>query len=503
MNIKIILPSLLLAGAASMSAQTAEWLVPPRYDSMELCAPDIYKVSVGGKMGLITTTGQIILSPEHDVLYDFYEGLAVFGELTNAGTRIKGVVSENGTVSLASGDYYLNQYYPFYSDGFIPVTDYYGYYGFLDTDCRPAFKFSEDETRPFSEGLAAVGEGDNFHYLTTSGEKIFLSLPNGSYPYGGTNLHNGVAYMWDEYGEEFFTYNSDGRILKAYPRSLDVDYLYRVDSGKGVDVEYSYPTPIREYAWDPIQKNGKWTFQNSRGILLTPYQYESVDYFCNGTAKAMSNGRWGLLHMVADNSTFSTRASNRNFTVKAGKAVDCAFSLDIPEKWQGRNLSVIVRDPDTGERLNLRQGKRNEYLFSYAHNAGKTRVSKNFNIEVLDDDISIWTGSEEYSFAEPVVKPLKAYLTVKPTADGNDRCIVSASIKNESSETVVTTVTLSGGGSKSIFSNKTVQLTIPPHSSRSVSSHFVVKKVELSGWCKVTSSAGGSAQYKNLELKPH
>jgi hypothetical protein len=61
---------------------------------------------------------------------------------------------------------------------------------------------------------------------------------------------------------------------------------------------------------------------------------------------------------------------------------------------------------------------------------------------------------------------------------------------------------LSGGGNKARFENKTVTLTIPAHSSRSITSNFLVKNVELNGWCAVSTSDGTSSRRNNLELKP-
>lgn len=43
--------------------------------------------------------------------------------------------------------------------------------------------------------------------------------------------------MWDEDGV-FFVLNEDGRTEKIPTRDLEVDYLYRADSGEGNEVTY-------------------------------------------------------------------------------------------------------------------------------------------------------------------------------------------------------------------------------------------------------------------------
>ena len=223
--------------SANTFAQTAEWLVAPQYSEIKYFGPKMYKITQGGKIGIIGSDGKVILSPKYDAINLFYEGRAVFVNHTSEGWQVKGVLSEDGTMKYADEVYYLLPDYMFYSEGFLPVRDSDGLYGYLDVDCHPAFKFTKDEVRPFSEGFAVVGNGDTFHWIDTSGEQILPRLKNGGTPYGGTNFYNGKAYLWDEDGV-FFVLNEDGRTEKIPTRDLEVDYLYRADSGEGNEVTY-------------------------------------------------------------------------------------------------------------------------------------------------------------------------------------------------------------------------------------------------------------------------
>lgn len=494
---------IILIAAASeipMRARSTDWLVTPQYERMEFFAPELYKVSKNGKLGLIDSEGRIVLSPEYDIIYDFYEGMAVFGNYTNDGALIKGSIGEDKKVNYTSGNYYFHDEYPFYSEGYIPAIDGSGRYGYLDENCRPAFKFGSDETRPFSEGFAAVGEGDDFHWMTSMGEKIFLSLPNGSYPYGGTNFHNGTAYLWDEYGEDFFILEDTGDIRKIKPRELMVDYLYRVDSGKGSSIEYSTYENRYDKTWKPTQRNGKWAYSDSKGNPLTAFQYDQVDYFYGTSARAKSGGKWGLIKIVEDNATFYTTSDKKLHVFNSKKGCECSFQLSIPEKWKGESLLVNLKDPETGEILALNNRNGNEYLFSYNPDKTKSTFSKTFEIEVKKDDIILWQGEENYNFAQSI--KLRATLNVKNKADSNNRCFVTATISNPSSIPVSTTITLAGGGTNSQFSTQKVTLTIPANSRRSVTSAFILKGVELDGWCSVATSDGTTARKNDLQLKP-
>lgn len=306
---KLFIIMALVTLSATTFAQTAEWLVSPQYSEIKYFAPNMYKVTKDGKVGVVGSDGKEILTPEYDAINLFYEGRAVFVNRTSYGWQVKGVLSEDGTVKYADETYYLLPDYMFYSEGLLTVRDADGLYGYIDDECHPAFKFTADEVHPFSEGFAVVGSGETFHWVDVSGEQVQLRLPNGGTPFGGTNFYNGKAYLWDE-DEKQFVLEANGRMSKIPSREFVVDYLYRPDTDFGLDVPYA--TYEQDYAkqWMPEERNGMWTYLSANGKLLTPFQYESAAKFSDGVAIAQYDGKYGLLHVVEDKSTFYTRWRN-------------------------------------------------------------------------------------------------------------------------------------------------------------------------------------------------
>ena len=59
-----------------------------------------------------------------------------------------------------------------------------------------------------------------------------------------------------------------------------LDYLYRAESGEGEDVIYSKYEQDYSKQWIPEERDGLWTYLSSKGKLLTPFQYESVEKVC-------------------------------------------------------------------------------------------------------------------------------------------------------------------------------------------------------------------------------
>ena len=485
--------------SAATFAQTAEWLVSPQYSEIKYFGPKMYKVTKDGKVGVVGTDGKEILAAKYDGINLFYEGRAVFFNRTSHGWQVKGVLSEDGTVKYAAETYYLLPDYMFYSEGLLTVRDADGLYGYIDEDCHPAFKFTVDEVRPFSEGFAAVGKEETFHWIDTSGEQILPRLKNGGTPFGGTNFYNGKAYLWDEDGV-FFVLNEDGRTEKIPTRDLEVDYLYRAESGVGNEVTYT--TYEQDYAkqWIPKECDGMWTYLSARGKLLTPFQYESVAKFADGVAVAQYDGKYGLLHVVEDKSTFYTKNRRNSHIFSAGGTCHCEFQLAVPDKWKGQSITVTLKDTDTGNLLDLMKKGQDIFTFSYKPNASNAKEKKTFWVEVKNNGVQLWQGEETYSFVQRT--KLIPYIKVtNADANSNDVCNVVATVSNPSSIPVTTTITLSGGGKSATFKKVSQSVTVPAHGARQIRSAFYVKKVDFNAWCSVSTSDGTSKRC-NVELKP-
>ena len=485
--------------SATTFAQTAEWLVSPQYSEIKYFGPKMYKMTKDGKVGVIGSDGKEILAPKYDAINLFYEGRAVFVNRTSQGWQVKGVLSEDGTVKYADETYYLLPDYMFYSEGLLTVRDADGLYGYIDDECHPAFKFTADEVRPFSEGFAAVGSEETFHWIDTSGEQILPRLKNGGTPFGGTNFYNGKAYLWDEDGV-FFILNEDGRTEKIPTRDLEVDYLYRVESGEGNDVAYTTYEQDYSKQWMPEERDGQWTYLSTKGKLLTPFQYESVAKFSDGVAVAQYDGKYGLLHIVEDKSTFYTKNRRNSQIFSAGGTCHCEFQLAVPDKWKGQSITVTLKDTDTGNLLELMKKGQDIFTFSYKPSASNAKEKKTFWVEVKNNGVQLWQGEETYSFVQRT--KLIPYIKVtNADANSKDVCNVVATVSNPSSIPVTTTITLSGGGKSATFKKVTQSVTIPAHGSRQIRSAFYVKKVDFNAWC-IVSTSDGTSKRCNAELKP-
>lgn len=509
---KQILASLMLLAGLPLFAQTTDWLVRPEYSRMSYFAPGMYKVKANGKYGVIDKEGKTVLEPKYDSIDPFYNGVAIFGNEEGQNFVVAGMISDEGEVTFIRDKFYIIPDYPVFSEGYMPVMNARGLYGYIDEKGNPAFEFTKDVTRPFVEGTASVGEGDDFCWLTTDGEKYSMYLSDGSVPWGCSNFYDGAAYVWNDEGR-IFRIGDDGRTVRIDKDEIYVDYLYRAYSDHKLEDDYTIYKPTPDDNWTPKSQNGYWTYVDRHGRTLSPYKYDEAKRFTDGVAMASQNGKWGLLHLVAeDEGSFAADVRKRSHNYNPGKSVECEFSLSVPQKWRGRNYHVDVIDIPTGQKLQVNSSGKNRYRFSYSPEGRQGKDEHQFRVVVADNNSTIWGSDLEYEFnkvdqpvAQPAKKqaPLRASIRVNNAeANRNNQCIVTATVYNPSSEAVTTTVTLSGGGQKSAFANRSVTLRIPAHGSKSVTSAFVVRKVELGGWCSVKVSSGSGMSKKNLQLKP-
>lgn len=410
----------------------AEWIVSPgTYGSIRFFAPGMYRVERDGKVGMIDKTGKEILAPKYDAINLFYEGRAIFVEGTSNGWLIKGVLSEDGSVVYANGEYYAVEDYMIFSEGSLPVRDANGRYGYLDEELRPLFlPFIKEKVTPFSEGMAAVGEGDDFCWITTEGEKVWIKLPNTAYPYGGTNIggDEGNYYAWDDSGR-CYVIGSDGKAEKLPKGAIipDLDFLYRAGTNLGNEAPYTTYQQEFDSLWTPIEVNGSWTYKNNNTNQALSAIYDRAEGFTDGVALASVGGKTGMMHITG---------------------------------------FAPVPTPDP----------------------------------IIPNDTIAEIEPQKPIIAKPISKLIASLRVRNGTADPQNRCYVSATVKNPNGVPVTTTVTLSGGGTTAKFTNKTVTITIPAHSSKTVTSSFFVKKVEMKGWCSVSTKDGKKSL--NFELAP-
>jgi hypothetical protein len=478
------------------NAQTIYWQLQPReYSSIERIGKGLYKVVSGNKVGVINRLGEMVVPIEYDGVEPFYEDLAPV--INKEGTRevIVGVLEKSGRFNRFNDKYYAIANQKFYSEGLLTVSDNRRKLGYINSlgERICGFESNISYVKPFVEGYAAIFRGKNLYQLITpQGEacQIVLGI---SEIYGGTNMYNGKAVVWDTNGK-VFEYSPATRQVNRIkqPSSMDYDYLFRF---KAI-TKMSDKIPYQEVeggnvGLSPSIENGKYGF----GSLL-PAQFSSATPFVDDISIVQFNGKYGLLRYSASSSPVSVSVEKPELTYRPSQKANCQFKLYIPQEWNSSDLQVSVSDSSNGENINA-SNRNGLCTFEVAPN-GK---SQSFGIEVRSGQLTLWKGNVNYTFkkVDPIKNTNVTLRLINDKANSDDKCLVECTIANPNDDELTTVVILNGSNG---FESKTQTVKIAPHSSVKVSSYFLVKKIMQNQSVTVTTDKGGSAKLTGLDLIP-
>lgn len=398
---------LLIAFCVSLQfaeAQTAVWqLHPTDYSEITIINNNLYKVFRNGKIGLIHSDGTIVTSVENDNLSDFYEGKAIVTVNDGHGERIDGCLTEDGTYYHFNKKYYTLNGQKFFSDGVISVANEQGKLGYIDVMGTEVCGFDGkyDKIKPFSEGYAAVFKNKKYYLINKEGTPIRFTFKSVGEVFGGTNVFNGLAYIWDTTGK-FYTYNINNdapcRSIKAPQNTKSLDYLYRFSCISGANKEV--PFVEKKYSGVkgllPSENGGLYGYNNDGNIIL-PFQFHSAGQFENGNAIVNQNGRLGIIRYV-DGNSFSVSEISNKIVFYAGKTTTCQFNIEIPEVWRNADLKISIKDPQ-GISIETTHVN-NSYSFTQKLSSS---CRQEYKVTISGDGLRLFDGHLSYSFIKKEV----------------------------------------------------------------------------------------------------
>lgn len=385
-------------------AQTVVWqLHPTDYSDISIINNNLYKVVRNGKIGLIHSDGTIVASVENDNLSDFYEGKAIVTVNDGHGERIDGCLTEDGKYNHFNKKYYTLNGQKFFSDGVISVANEQGKLGYIDILGTEVCGFDGkyDKIKPFSEGYAAVFKNKKYHLIDKEGTPVHFTFKSVGEVYGGTNIYNGLAYIWDTEGR-FYTYdiNKDApcESIKAPQNTKSLDYLYRFSCISGANKEVPFAKPIYSGVKGLISsESGGLYGYNSDGNVILPFQFHSAGQFENGNAIVSQNGRLGIIRYV-DGARFSVSEILKTISFYAGKTTTCQFNIEIPDAWKNIDLQVSVKDLQGVliETTNVN----NSYSFTQKLSSS---CRQEYKVTISGDGLRLFDGNLSYSFVRKEV----------------------------------------------------------------------------------------------------
>lgn len=353
---KLYFSTLFACLAICGNSQTVIWQMQPTdYNQIERISSTLFKVVRNGKIGLINADGTMVAPVVNDNISDCYEHKAIITSSDGHGERITGCLTDNGMYYGYATKFYTLNGQKFFSDGLISVADENGKLGYIDERGNQIVGFDGKYSRikPFTEGHAAVMKNKKYVLINKEGDEMrfVYSKGVGAAIAGCTNVYNGKAYVYDEYGgndRSYFIYDAVRRsdlVKTGRVKDTTMDYLYCYQSvsGRAKDVPYEKMEPYSGMkGLAAIQVSGMYGYGGG-GSTIVPCQFSSASQFEDGLAIVSINGQMGILKYV-DGASFDVTVPTVKHDFYAGNSVSCSFNLSIPSIWQGKNIDVILKD---------------------------------------------------------------------------------------------------------------------------------------------------------------
>lgn len=380
--------------------------------------------------------------------------------------------------------------------------------GVFNSQGKQVVPFMADSITDFVDDVAVVlrdQEGRNrlLNVLHTDGSvfPVYEEVYVDENPFVGS----GRLLVTDRKGKDLFL-NLEGKKMKEKVLRDELP-----PASPEPELEFVVNGPI------PFEADDEYGYYYGKDIFL-PAQFTEAQPFSNGYAIAADHtGRYGLLRLLDDDVR----------VIKAGREApedyvheNIKFKVHVPEEFDNDVITVVCTDA-RGQRVeekSFERGTEREVPFSLT--AGKYKVN------VLLGNLQIYTTSVT---ATPPAKPRpKEKAQPKPAtiantattrtavssnavsassvqiaigaktlkANAKDCASFAITITNNGDETLTTPVSVSGKG----VTCATKQVTVKPHSSRSVTATFTGIKGKESR--TVTVTASGKTVSRTIALTP-
>lgn len=385
-------------------SQTVVWqMQPSNYSEITHLMNDLYRAKLNDKVGLIRSDGFIVAPIENEQISDFYENKSLVTYTDGQRECVRGVLLADGKYNAFSAKYYTLSGQKFYSDGLLSVMDAEGRLGYVDVYGNKALGFDGkyDKIKPFSEGYAAVFKNKRYSLIDKAGISVSFTFNGVAELYGGTNVLNGKAYVWDTNGKLYAFDTLQGGTCKPmkWPSSKTLDYLYRFAalSDKTKEVPFKKVNDGGKKSIVPELINNLYGFHLGDGVVI-PAQFSKANQFEDNLAVVCLNGKYGILKYV-DGQSFRVTGASSPIGYYAGEKVKCTFQLTVPTSWEGKTLEVKMKNGEQNIPL-VKSTK------GYNFDLYPNRDEYNFMVEVACEGLLLYKVFMPYAFVKKVRCPV-------------------------------------------------------------------------------------------------
>lgn len=224
-------------------------------------------------------------------------------------------IDKSGLKVLPSREFYKS--FGLLIDGLISVEKKNGKYIYINQDFEELIS-EFDYASSFNNGIAAVKNEEKWSLINTEGNKI-----------------SDESYMDIKLDEKKIAYRNE-RIFVSINEGK-----YKMVDGKGNQIgklEFEDAMPFFDETYASVKIDGKWTFVNKNGELISDKTYDLARSFSNGLAAVCINGNWGFIDETED-----IVIEPQFFDAKDFNEIGSCF-VQTDDKWQLLKLYRLNRE---------------------------------------------------------------------------------------------------------------------------------------------------------------
>lgn len=235
--------------------------------------------------GYIDKKGELVISFDYEVAYDFSDGLACVSRSWNSG-----YIDKKGNVVIPIKE---RKDRGNFSEGLATIRLENNKYCYINKQDEIVINDIEGKAEIFHNGIAPVSiDGEAFYAIDKTGKKVFLNKPYKFYEYidkyffvRNENRKYGVL---DMQGNIIIPFNYDGigyseGGFMVYEKSAKG---WKYINTKGESLFSGMFDEARPFSDElaAVKKNDKWGYINTKGEIVIPMQYDRAFDFVNGYA---------------------------------------------------------------------------------------------------------------------------------------------------------------------------------------------------------------------------
>lgn len=413
MNLTKYLVLFILCAFASSkaSADLVEWVVTPKYDEIKPYSKNVFLIKDSGKWGLMSTSGEVILSPTYDAILPLSDGHAVVCNEEYGKYKIELIYSQNGMKKYPQQDLYLTpSNYSQFSENKLPVQNAYGKCGYMNTSGEIVIRCQFLYAHPFSQGWASVMKDDEYViYISENYDRNKnISILPVDYNYGemtfASTFSNGKAVVG--HNGKFAEIGLDGHKIRNVHALTNDDINWEDYSMKmhGYALRKAdYHSPQKDMSVTTWNSGSETGYLHNDNLLVFPCFESAGEMSVDGYAVVGLDGRQGLIHKVKGNirTFFTAKGGNTpltSFKVNGtSKLPECDMCVEFPSVVDVSKVELYVdlgkgRFSETPVRLKI-EGNKVRYTFQPYSNPKAVMTTVNYILSY--DGLIVWSNSSD------------------------------------------------------------------------------------------------------------